>query len=150
MAQLEELEAKIEQGRKEAQDLRAVLNNNCIMRGTRARDTGRVARARINADDNVNDLCPLTRISQKLIAAVALLRAMTEPAPPKLRNLRLEAETLVEQVALQQAESSASHLRQMSSTRDESVRDGSPSLHTPQRSGGARAPCTGEQRQADR
>lgn len=55
--------------------------------------------------------------SQKLIAAVALLGAMHEPATPEGRNLCHEVQTLIEEVARKQAESSASRMHHSSSSR---------------------------------
>lgn len=70
--------------------------------------------------------------SWKLIVAVALLRAMPEPATLEGQNLCHEA--LVEQEAIQQAESSASRMRQAPSLRvGGSVWEGSSSVKTPQK-----------------
>jgi hypothetical protein len=49
--------------------------------------------------------------SQKLIVTATLLRAMPAPSTPEARNLHREVQALIEQVAVQQVESSASHLR---------------------------------------
>jgi hypothetical protein len=48
-----------------------------------------------------------------------LLRAMPAPSTPEARNLHCEAQALIEQAAVQQAESSASRIRQQGSVRDE-------------------------------
>ena len=48
---------------------------------------------------------------ENLIAAAYLLQAMPEPSTPSGRNLRREAQELIEQAAVQQAESSASRMR---------------------------------------
>jgi hypothetical protein len=88
---------------------------------------GQQARDRINADD------PSTppRASQKLIAAAMLLRAMPAPSTPEARNLHHEAQALIEQAAVQQAESSASCIRQQGSVRDDGGAQGpEPSVHT--------------------
>ena len=53
----------------------------------------------------------LNRASQKLTTAAILLRAMLEPSTPEGRNLRNEAQALIEDAAVQQAESSASRMR---------------------------------------
>jgi hypothetical protein len=50
-------------------------------------------------------------VSQKLIAAATLLRAWPAPSTPKARNLHREAQALIEEVDVQQAESSASSIR---------------------------------------
>jgi hypothetical protein len=88
-------------------------------RGERVRQLGKQARERINADFNVDDPNTPPRASQKLITAATLLRAM--PAPPTLeaQNMHREAQALIEQVAVQQAESSASRIRQQGSAWDD-------------------------------
>ncbi|KAF8728904.1 hypothetical protein HU200_018200 [Digitaria exilis] len=75
-----------------------------------ARQAGRLTRARILNDGENDDPVTLPRTSQKLIAAAALLRAMPQPTIPEARKLHREAQTLVENAARQQAESSASRL----------------------------------------
>jgi murein DD-endopeptidase MepM/ murein hydrolase activator NlpD len=84
-------------------------------RGEHARELGIQARDRINADFNVDNLDTPPRASQKLIAATTLLRAMPAPSTPEARNLHREAQALIEQAAVQQAESSASRIRQQGS-----------------------------------
>jgi hypothetical protein len=78
---------------------------------------GRQARDRNNTDFNVDDSNTPPRASQKLIAAVTLLRAMPTPSTPEAWNLHHEA--LIEQAAVQQVESSASRIRQQGSARDD-------------------------------
>jgi hypothetical protein len=51
-------------------------------------------------------------VSQKLIAAATLLRAMPSPSTPEAQNLHCEARALIEQAAVQQTESLASRIRQ--------------------------------------
>jgi hypothetical protein len=80
-------------------------------RGERARELGRQARDRINADFNVDNPDAPPRASQKLVAAATLLRAMPAPSTPEARNLQREVQALIEQAAVQQAESSASRIR---------------------------------------
>jgi hypothetical protein len=70
-----------------------------------------VARERINADADVDKMPTLARASQKLVAAATLLRSMPEPSTPEGRNLRREAQALIEHAAVEQAESSASRMR---------------------------------------
>jgi hypothetical protein len=92
---------------------------------------GRQARDRINADFNVDDPNMPPRASQKLIAAVTLLRAMPAPSMPEAQNLHREAQVLIEQATVQQAESSASRIRQQGSARDDGGAQGpGPSVHT--------------------
>jgi hypothetical protein len=82
------------------------------VRGERVRELGIQARARINADFNVDNPDTPPRVSQKLIAAATLLRAMPAPSMPEARNLHREVQALIEQAVVQQAESSASRISQ--------------------------------------
>jgi hypothetical protein len=96
----------------------------------RARELRRQARDRINADFNVDNPDTPPRASQKLIAAATLLRAMPAPSTPEARNLHREAQALIEQAAVQQAESSASRIRQQGSARGDGGAQGpEPSVH---------------------
>jgi hypothetical protein len=97
----------------------ATITGEASARGERARELGRQARDRINADFNVDNPNTPPRASQKLIAAATLLRAMPAPSTPEARNLHREAQTLIEQVAVQQAESSASRICHQGSARDD-------------------------------
>jgi ribonuclease HI len=55
---------------------------------------------------------------------------MPAPSTPEARNLHREAQALIEQAAVQQAESSASRIRQQGSTRDDGGAQGpEPSVH---------------------
>ena len=78
---------------------------------------GRVAQEWILNDDNIGKPLDLKRASQKLVAAAFLLQAMPEPSTTKGRNPRNEARVLIEQAAVQQAESSASRMRSMASAK---------------------------------
>jgi hypothetical protein len=98
--------------------LHASIAREASARGERARELGKQARKRINTDFDVNNPSTPPRASQKLIAAAALLWAMTAPSPPEARNLHREAQALIEQAAVQQAESSASRIRQQGSARN--------------------------------
>jgi hypothetical protein len=86
-------------------------------RSERARELGKQARDRINADFNVDNPDTPPRVSHKLIAAATLLRAMPAPSTPEARNLHREVQALIEQAAVQQAESSASRIRQQGNAR---------------------------------
>jgi hypothetical protein len=108
--------------------LRASIAGEASARGERARELGRQARDRINADFNVDDPDTPSRASQKLIAAATLLRAMPAPSTPEARNLQREAQTLIEQASVQQAESSASRIRQQGSARDDGAGAQGPEL----------------------
>jgi hypothetical protein len=77
------------------------------------------AREHINVDFNADDPNTPLRASQKLVAAAMLLRAMPALSSPEARNLHCEAQALIEQVAIQQAESSASRMCQSGSVRDD-------------------------------
>jgi hypothetical protein len=56
---------------------------------------------------------------------------MPAPSTPEAQNLHREAQALIEQAAVQQAESSASRIRQQGSAQeDEDVQGPEPSVHT--------------------
>jgi hypothetical protein len=99
--------------------LRASIVGEASARGERAHELGKQARKRINVDFDVDNPNTPPRASQKLIAAATLLRAMPTPSTPEARNLHREAQALIEQAAVQQAESSASRIRQQGSARDD-------------------------------
>jgi hypothetical protein len=140
LAQAHELEAKLEEEYRAVRLLRASIAGEASARSERARELGRQARDRINADFNVDDPSTPTRVSQKLIAAATLLRAMPATSTPEARNLHREAQALIEQAAVQQAESSASRIRQQGSARDDEGAQGpEPSVHT---GGAAGRPAT--------
>jgi hypothetical protein len=95
--------------------------------GERVQELGRQARDRISADLNVDNLDAPPRASQKLIAAATLLQAMPAPSTPEARNLHREVQALIEQAAVQQAESSASRIRQQGDAQgDEAAQGGEP------------------------
>jgi hypothetical protein len=119
LAQARELEAKLVEEYHAVRLLRASIVGEDSARGERARELGKQARERINADFDVDNRSRPPRVSQKLIAATTLLRAMPAPSTPKARNLHREAQALIEQAAVQQAESSASRIRQQGSARDD-------------------------------
>jgi hypothetical protein len=64
---------------------------------------GKQACERINADFDVDNPSTPPRVSQKLIAAMTLLRSMPAPSTLEARNLHREAQALIEQAAVQQA-----------------------------------------------
>jgi hypothetical protein len=111
--------------------LRASIAVEASAHGERARELGKQARDRINADFNVDDPSTPPRARQKLVAASTLLRAMPAPSTPEARNLYREAQALIEQAAVQQAESLASRICQQGSARDDEGAGGpEPSVHT--------------------
>jgi hypothetical protein len=112
LAQARELEAKLAEEYQTVRLLRASMAGEASARGERARELGKQVRDRINADLNVDNTDAPPRVSQKLIAAAMLLRAMPAPSTPEARDLHREVQTLIEQAAVQQAESSASRIRQ--------------------------------------
>jgi hypothetical protein len=112
------LEAKLAEEYHAVRLLRATIAGEASARGERMRELGKQARERINTDLNVDDLNMPPRVSQKLIAAATLLWVMPAPSMPEARDLHREAQTLIEQAAVQQAESSASRMRQPGSARD--------------------------------
>jgi hypothetical protein len=111
LAQARELEAKLSEEHRMMWLLRASIAGESSACGERARELGRQARDCINADFNVDNPDTSPRASQNLIAAATLLRATTAPSTPEARNLHHEAQALIEQAAVQQAESSASRIR---------------------------------------
>jgi hypothetical protein len=130
LAQARELEAKLAEEYRTVRLLRASIAGEASARGERAREMGRQARDRINTDFNVDNPDTPPRASQKLIAAATLPRAMPAPSTPEAQNLHREAQTLIEQAAVQQAESSASRIRQQGSARDDGGAQGpEPSVH---------------------
>jgi hypothetical protein len=120
LAQARELVAKLAEEYRAVRLLRASIAGEASARGERARELGRQARERINADFDVNNPNTPPRASQKLIAVATLLRAMPAPSTPEAQNLYREAQALIEQAAVQQAESSASRIRQQGSARGNS------------------------------
>jgi hypothetical protein len=112
--------------------LRASMAGEASARGGRVWELGRQAHDRINADNP--DAPP--RASQKLIAATTLLRAMPAPSTPEARNLHREVQALIEQAAFQQAESSASRIRQQGDAQgDEVAQRGEASVHAGEAAG---------------
>jgi hypothetical protein len=132
LAQARELEAKLAEEYRTLRLLRASMAGEASARGERARELGRQARDRINTDNP--DAPP--RASQKLIAAATLLRAMSAPSTPEARNMQREVQALIEQTAVQQAESSASRIRQQGDARgDGAAQGGEPSVHAGEAAG---------------
>jgi hypothetical protein len=119
MAQARELEAKLAEEYRAVRLLRATFAGEASARGKRARELGKQARERINIDFDANNPNTPPRASQKLIAAATLLRAMPAPSTPEAQNLHREAQALIEQAAVQQAESLASRIHQQGSARDD-------------------------------
>jgi hypothetical protein len=112
LAQARELEAKLAEEYRTVWLRRASMAGEASARGERARELGRQARDRINADFNTDNPDAPPRASQKLIAAATLLRAMPVPSTPEARNLHREVQARIEQAVVQQAESSASRIHQ--------------------------------------
>jgi hypothetical protein len=130
LAQARELEAKLAEEYRTVRLLRASMAGEASARGERVRELGIQACDRINADFNVDNPGTPPRARQKLIAATTLLRAMPAPSTPVARNLHREAQALIEQAAVQQAESSASRIRQQGDARDNWGAQGpEPSVH---------------------
>jgi hypothetical protein len=112
LAQARELEAKLAEEYHVVRLLRASIAGEASARSERACELGKQARERINADFNVDDPNTPPRANQKLVAAATLLRAMPALSTPEAQNLQREAQALIEQAAVQQAESLASRIRQ--------------------------------------
>jgi hypothetical protein len=119
LAQARELEAKLAEEYRAVRLLPASIAGEASARGERARELGEQARERINVDFDVDKPNTPPRASQKLITAATLLRAMPAPSTPEARNLHREAQELIEQAVVQQAESSMSHIRQQGSARED-------------------------------
>jgi hypothetical protein len=130
LAQAREFEAKLAEEYRTVRLLRASMAGEASARGERARELGIQACDRINADFNVDNPDTPPRVSQKLVAAATLLRAMLAPSTPEARNLHREVQALIEQAAVQQAESSASRIRQQGDARGDGGAQGAePSVH---------------------
>jgi hypothetical protein len=119
LAQARELEAKLAEEYHAVQLLRASIAGEASACGERARQLGKQARERIDVDFDVDNPNTPPRASQKLVAAATLLQAMPAPSTPEARNLHREAQALIEQATVQQAESSASRIHQQGSARDD-------------------------------
>jgi hypothetical protein len=83
LAQARELEAKLAEEYCAIRLLRASITGEASARRERARELGKQARERINANFDVNNPNTPPRVSQKLIAAATLLRAMPAPSTPE-------------------------------------------------------------------
>jgi hypothetical protein len=130
LAQARELEAKLAEEYRTVRLLRASMAGEASARGERARELGKLARDRINADFNVDNPDTPPRASQNLIAAATLLWAMPAPSTPEARNLHREVQALIEQAAVQQAESSAPCIRQQGDAPgDGAAQGGESSVH---------------------
>jgi hypothetical protein len=119
LAQACELEAKIAEEYRAIRLLRASIAGEASARGERVRELGKQARERINIDFNVDNPNTPPRASQKLVAAATLLRAMPTLSSPEAQNLHREAQALIEQATVQQAESSVSRMRHPGSLQDD-------------------------------
>jgi hypothetical protein len=96
LTQARELEAKLAEKYRAVRLLHATIAGEASARGERVHELGKQACERINADFNVDDPNMPPRVSQKLIAAATLLRAMPTPLTPEARNLHREAQALIE------------------------------------------------------
>jgi hypothetical protein len=136
LAQAPELEAKLEEEYRTVRLLRASMAGEASARGECARELGKQVRDRINTDFNVDNPDTPPRASQKLIATATLLRAMPAPSTPEARDLHGEVQVLIEQASVQQAESSASRIRQQGDARDDrAAQGGEPSVHAGEAAG---------------
>jgi hypothetical protein len=130
LAQARELEAKLAEEYRTVRLLSASMAREAYVRSERAQELGIQARDRINADFNVDNPDTPPQASQKLIAAATLLWAMLSPSTPEARNLHREVQALVEQATVQQAESSASRIRQQGDAPgDGGAQRAEPSVH---------------------
>ena len=72
LAQLKELQAKLDEQRRQTQELHTALEQQCTAHGAHAQAAGRIARERILADDNVDKPPELKMDGEKLVAATYL------------------------------------------------------------------------------
>jgi hypothetical protein len=100
LTQARELKAKLAEEYHTVQILRASIDGEGSARSERARELGKQARERINADFDVDNPSTPPRASQKLITAATLLRAMPTPSTPEVQNLHREAQALIEQATV--------------------------------------------------
>ena len=117
LEQLREIQAKLDEEQARLRQLQQVLEHE---RAGRALDGGARARSRdvqnrIIEDAGADQPPVFNRASQNLAAAAILLRTMPEPSTPEGRRIRGEIKGLLEHAAVQQAESSASRLREPAS-----------------------------------
>ena len=98
LAQLKELQAGLDEQRRQMQELCTALEQQRTVRGEQARAAGCVARERILVD-NVDRPLELKTASEKLVATAYLLQAMPEPSTTPGRNLRYETQVLIELAA---------------------------------------------------
>jgi hypothetical protein len=143
LAQACELEAKLAEEYRAMRVLGASIAGEASARCECVRELGKQARERINADFDVDDANTPPRTSQKLIAAAMLLRAMPAPSTPEARNLHREAQALIEQAVVQQAESLAFHICQQGSARGD---DGAQGQEASVHAGGAAGQSTNQGR----
>src|SRR6185437_14409044 len=68
LAQLKELQSKLDEQRRQTQELRAALKQQRAVPGAHAQAAGRVARERIMTDDNVDKSPELKTAGEKLVA----------------------------------------------------------------------------------
>ena len=131
--QLKELQSKLDEQCRQTQELRTALEQQRTARGAHAQAAARIARERILADDNVDKPPELKTAGEKLVTAAYLLQAMPEPSKTSGRNLRREAQALIEQAAVQQAESSTSRIRSKAPEQPGGTarQDHEVSVHTP-------------------
>jgi hypothetical protein len=87
LAQARELEAKLAEEYRAVRLLCASIAGEASARGERARELGKQACERINADFDVDNPSTPPRASQKLITVATLLRAMPAPSMLEARNL---------------------------------------------------------------
>ena len=111
LAQLKELQAKLDEQRRQTQELRTALEQQRTAHGAHAQAAARVARERILADDNVDKPPELKMAGEKLVAWAYLLQAMLSRRRLRVATCAARQQTLIEQAAVQQAESYASRMR---------------------------------------
>lgn len=111
--QLHEIQAKLDEEQKRLIQLWQVLEKETVGQalygGARAKSCD--VYRRIVEDTGAEQPLVFNRASQNLVAVAILLRIMLEPSTTEVRRVQGEIESLLECVAVQQVESSASRLR---------------------------------------
>jgi hypothetical protein len=116
LEQIQELQAKLDEERERLRLLQQTLERECAVRvhGGGARERARDVNRRI-IEDRAGEPLVFNRAIQNIVAAAMLLRNMPEPSTPEARWAHDEIRGLLEIVAMQQIESSASRHRGLAS-----------------------------------
>jgi len=123
LAQLWELRAKLDEDRERLVELELILEQDQPGRGARRR-AREVHRQIVGDGEPEQPVSRFPRAGQNIVVATMLLRNMPEPSNSQARRIRDEVQTLLQVVAAQQAESTASRRRGAATEKcDEPVRN---------------------------